>query len=58
MPIEVHGTLWLLDTLFQHQLLSARECIAILQIWQADPLVFLPPAEIDRRLEGYARGLE
>lgn len=48
--VEVHGTLWLLDELQRHTLLSAVEVADVLMAWYADPLVFLPKAEVQQRL--------
>ncbi|MBK9944331.1 MAG: type II toxin-antitoxin system VapC family toxin [Kouleothrix sp.] len=48
--IEAHGTLWLIDELLKHTILSERECAAVLEAWRSDPLVFLPQAEVEQRL--------
>lgn len=48
--VETHGTLWLIDELLRHSILSARECTAVLEAWHADPLVFLPQEAIQQRL--------
>lgn len=53
--VEVHGTLWLLDELLRHTLLSSTELVDVLVKWETDPLVFLPKAEIQQRLLRYQR---
>ena len=54
--MHVHGTLWLLDELRAHNLLRGPECLAVLRAWDADPLVFLPKEEVERRLKVYKIG--
>ena len=51
--VEVHGTLWLLDELLLHAILSTAEVIDVLAAWDADPFVFLPKAEVRQRLLGH-----
>lgn len=51
--VDIHGTLWLLDKLREHQILSATECLTVLQAWDVDHLVFLPKHEVLKRLEAY-----
>lgn len=51
--VEVHGTLWLLDELLQHTLLSTADAATVLLAWESDPLVFLPKAEVQQRLFHY-----
>lgn len=51
--VEVHGTLWLLDELLRHAILSAAEANKVLLAWDNDALVFLPKAEVQQRLFHY-----
>lgn len=51
--VEVYGTLWLLDELVRHARLSTAEATSVLMEWDADPLVFLPKAEVQQRLLCY-----
>lgn len=51
--MEVHGTLWLLDELLRHALLSTADAATVILAWDGDPLVFLPKGEVQQRLLHY-----
>ena len=53
--VRVHGVLWVVDQLQEAGACSASRLIAALDAWHADLTVFLPPAEIDRRLRWLRR---
>jgi predicted nucleic acid-binding protein len=48
--LNVHGVLWIIDQLKEENICANQLLISALQIWKGDPLVFLPNAEIDKRL--------
>lgn len=48
--VRVHGVLWVVDQLQEAGVCSASRLIAALEAWREDLTVFLPRAEIDRRL--------
>ena len=48
--IEVHGVLWVIDELESHRIVPLRRLHDALRLFHADDLVFLPKAEIMRRI--------
>ena len=48
--VRVHGVLWIIDELRAAGACEVELLVSALQIWRADEAVFLPPAEIDKRL--------
>lgn len=48
--VRVHGVLWIIDELHAAEVCEVDLLVSALQIWRADQAVFLPPAEIDKRL--------
>lgn len=48
LKIETRGVIWLLDQLLKFDCCSKQEAINALMVWLADPLVFLPEAELKR----------
>jgi predicted nucleic acid-binding protein len=48
--VRVHGVLWIIDELHAAEVCEVELLISALHIWRADDAVFLPPAEIDKRL--------
>ena len=48
--VRVHGVLWIIDELHAAGACDVGLLVSALQIWRADEAVFLPPAEIDKRL--------
>ena len=48
--VRVHGVLWIIDELHAAEVCEVELLVSALQIWRADEAVFLPPAEIDKRL--------
>jgi predicted nucleic acid-binding protein len=52
---RVHGVLWVIDEIGRLQLTSTQNLIMALECWQADPAVFLPNHEIERRIGTLSR---
>lgn len=52
--VRVHGVLWIIDELHAAEVCDIDLLTAALQIWRADDAVFLPSAEIDKRLRRLA----
>ena len=48
--VRVHGVLWIIDELHAADICEAELLIGALERWRDDGAVFLPDAEIDRRL--------
>ena len=48
--VRVHGVLWIIDELYAAEACEVELLISALQVWRADDAVFLPVAEIDKRL--------
>lgn len=48
--IELHGVLWIVDELLSEQACASGELKRALCAWKRDDSVFLPDAEIERRL--------
>lgn len=48
--VRVRGVLWIIDELHASEACEVELLVSALQIWRADEAVFLPPAEIDKRL--------
>jgi hypothetical protein len=48
--VRVHGVLWIIDELHATEACEVELLVSALQIWRADDAVFLPVAEIDKRL--------
>lgn len=48
--IEVHGVLWVIDELASRQVVSPRRLYEALSLFRDDDLVFLPDAEVRRRM--------
>jgi hypothetical protein len=51
--VEVHGVLWMVDLLAEHQVAPHDLLISALEVWRDDPSVFLPDAEIALRLRRF-----
>ena len=52
---RVHGILWVVDEL-RRLVLCGDDVLAVaLELWRNDPAVFLPVAEIERRLRSFRR---
>lgn len=54
LSIRVHGVLWAIDQLAEAQRCSTATLRRALSQWRDDPLVWLPPDEIDARLRSYS----
>src|SRR5262249_3289975 len=52
---RVHGVLWVVDELRRLTLCENSMLCAALELWRADPAVFLPVLEIDQRLRSFGR---
>ena len=50
--IEVHGVLWVIDTLQSQEIVPLRELYDALHLFHDDPRVFLPTHEILQRIKG------
>lgn len=48
--LRVHDVLWIINQLHAAEVCDVKLLVSALQIWRADEAVFLPTAEIDRRL--------
>ena len=55
LTIEVHGVLWVIDRIEERGLLPLDVLFRALSHLKADPLVFLPEAEVDARLARFAQ---
>lgn len=53
--VRVHGVLWIIDELKAAEACDDALLIDALQIWKADPSVFLPSGFIDQRLRRLRR---
>lgn len=53
--IEVHGVLWATDEMEAHEIVAPAELHAALRLFHDDDLVFLPEAELLRRIRRLAR---
>ena len=53
--LRVHGVLWVVDELEAAAVCSRSLLTQALKTWQADEAVFLPPREINTRLEHLAK---
>lgn len=40
--IEVHGILWIVEQLLEHRLADRGDLVTALELWRADPTVFVP----------------
>lgn len=49
--VRVHGVLWIIDELHAAEVCEVELLISALEIWRDDGTVFLPPAEVERRLK-------
>lgn len=52
---RVHGVLWVVDELLRLALCGEDVLVTALELWQGDAAVFLPAAEIERRLRALRR---
>ncbi|MFB3784852.1 MAG: type II toxin-antitoxin system VapC family toxin [bacterium] len=48
--LRVHGVLWIIDQLKTEKICEDKLLISALKLWQADPSVFLPNDEIEKRI--------
>lgn len=48
--VQVHGVLWIIDELHAAEVCEIQLLISALEIWHRDDAVFLPTAEIQKRL--------
>jgi len=48
--VRVHGILWIIDELHAAGACEIELLVSALETWRADDAVFLPVAEIDKRL--------
>ncbi len=55
LNIDVHGVLWVSDQIDEHKTIDVDYLLKGLRLWKDDPLVFLPRAEIDRRIVSLQR---
>jgi hypothetical protein len=46
MGIEVHGVLWAIEQIEEHQLAPIKELVAALALFDVDQLAFLPQIEV------------
>jgi predicted nucleic acid-binding protein len=46
----VHGVLWVIDEMWRLQLTTSQALITALELWQADPSVYLPRQDLERRI--------
>lgn len=49
--VRVHGVLWVIDELHAAEACDVELLVSALQLWRDDDSVFLPVAEIDKRLQ-------
>ena len=49
--LTVHGVLWIIDQLKSENLCPDKRLLSALTLWRADPSVFLPDEEIDKRIK-------
>ena len=55
--IEVHGILWVIDELERTHLATPQQLYEALRLFEEDDLVFLPQAEIRKRIRHFQRRL-
>lgn len=53
--VEAHGVLWLVDLIFEHETAPVRVLIDAINKYIEDPFVWLPDAELHKRLEQYRK---
>lgn len=51
--IQAHGILWLMDWIFEHQTAPIQIMIEAINTYIADPFVWLPDMELQKRLDAY-----
>ena len=49
--VRVHGVLWVIDELHAADACEIELLVSALRVWRADDAVFLPFAEVDKRLQ-------
>ncbi len=49
--VRVHGVLWVIDELYKAQACGVDLLVTALETWRDDKTVFLPPKEIEKRLQ-------
>lgn len=49
--VDVHGHLWLVDNMERHKTVTRERLLAVLKDWKDNPLVWLPAAELNARIE-------
>lgn len=49
--LTVHGVLWIIDRLKAENLCPDKRLLSALNLWRADPSVFIPDKEIDKRIQ-------
>ena len=54
---EVHGVLWIIDEMRNHQIVNTSALYKALSIFKRDEMVFLPEKEIEMRLRSLKREL-
>ncbi|EAQ96910.1 hypothetical protein KT71_11434 [Congregibacter litoralis KT71] len=55
--VETHGVLWAVDQMEAHTEISVRVLLDALQLYEKDPMVWLPAAELRRRIKALERRL-
>jgi predicted nucleic acid-binding protein len=55
--VETHGVLWAVDQMEAHTDIPIRVLLEALQLYERDPMVWLPEAELRRRIRGLERRL-
>ena len=53
--VEVHGVLWATDQLEEHGIVLLEHLLQALTLFRDDILVFLPPAEVEKRIRRLAQ---
>lgn len=48
--VRVHGVLWIIDELHAAEVCEVGLLVSALQIWRSDASVFLPSAEVEKRI--------
>lgn len=54
--VEVHGHLWIADEMENNGTVTKQRLIDVLEEWETDPLVWLPAAELKKRIRRLRKG--
>jgi hypothetical protein len=56
--VETHGVLWALDQMDTHTDIPAQVLLDALQLYERDPMVWLPDAELRKRIKRFQRRID